>query len=484
MFSTVIQFFIVTLIVLLNIPQCFGAEITVFNNNFSMLSSENFFNDNSLDSLQVELWNKTFGGIYDDWGYSIEKTIDNGSIIIGFTQSFGSGGSDVWLVKTDSDGNEQWNKTLGGPNNDYGTSVKQDSDNGYILVGQTESYGLGLSDLWIIKTDLFGNEIWNKTYGGNEAESGFSIQHSSDNSYIITGLTGSYGAGSYDMWLLKIDSDGNEIWKKTYGGIERDVAYSVQKTSNGECILVGRTESYGKGGVDGWIVKTDSDGNELWNRTFGGKEYDCIIDVNLTSEGGFMLIGNSVSYGNDLWLIKTNSMGVEEWNKTFGGNHSEVGFSIQRINNGNYIISGYTNSFGAGDCDAWIIKTDSNGNELWNKTFGGKEDDRAYSIVKISDEEYLFTGYTESYGAGEQDLWLLRFVDQSKPKITFLFGYVTNLTNYDNMTRFRVQNLLYVTFRPLNIGSYSYGEEIIVQQLIAFKFKENTSLIIGFYRIF
>jgi len=480
-----IQFFIIFNLILLNIFQCSGENIRVLNDSSQPFTNENPTNFVSADMITYELWNKTYGGTYDDFGYSIEKTSDNGSIIIGYTKSMGAGGSDVWLLKTDSDGNELWNKTFGGTNNDYGCSIKQDADGEYILVGHTESYGLGLSDLWIIKTDSLGNELWNKTYGGTEAESGFSIQHSSDNSYIITGMTSSYGAGYFDVWLLKIDENGNEIWNNTYGGSDQDVAYSVQKTTKDEYILVGRTKSYGNGLVDGWMVKTDSEGNEMWNRTFGGTDYDCIYGVNLTYDGGFVLIGNTVkNESSDLWLIKTNSKGLEEWNKTFGGSGSDLGYTIQSIANSNFIITGYTSSYGAGDLDAWILKVDSSGNELYNKTFGGKEDDRFYSSIKISNNEYLFTGYTNSYGSGGKDVWLLKFKDQSKSKITFLFGYVTNLTNYGNITKFKSKNLIYVNFRPFNFGSFSYGEEIIVRQVLAVKIKENPSMIIGFYRFY
>jgi hypothetical protein len=303
---------------------------------------------------------------------------------------------------------EEWNNTFGGVENDIGVSVQQTTDGGYIITGRTNySFYNGTNDILLIKTDSFGNELWNKTFGGSEYNEGYCVQQTTDGGYIITGLK------DRDVWLIKTDNMGCEVWNRTFGGPRGEIGYCAQQTTDGGYIITGGKDiDISAYESDIWLIKTDNMGCEVWNRTFGGKEFDFGYYVQQTTDGGYIITGvkdmDIYPISGNVWLIKTDNMGCEVWNRTFGGTDWDGGYCVQQTSDGGYIISGITESFGAGESDVWLIKTDSNGNIIWDKTFGGTEDDGSSCFKQTSNGGCIITGGTESFGAGESDVWLIK----------------------------------------------------------------------------
>jgi uncharacterized delta-60 repeat protein len=311
------------------------------------------------DSEGNMLWNQTYGGTGYDYGNSVQVTSDGGYIIAGQTNSFGAGAYDVYLIKTDSEGNMLWNQTYGSTNRDEGHSVQVTSDGGYIIAGSTQSFGAGGDDIYLIKTDSEGNMLWNQTYGGPDDDGGSSVQVTSDGGYIIAGYTYSFGAGKSDVYLIKTDSEGNMLWNQTYGGTGYDYGNSVQVTSDGGHIISGYSSPSGPSGYDFYLVKTDSGGNMLWSQTYGGTTVDRSFSVQVTSDGGYIISGSTASWPfdeSDVYLVKTDSEGNMLWSQTYGGTGYDGGFSVQVTSDGGYIIAGSTYSFGAGKSDVYLIK--------------------------------------------------------------------------------------------------------------------------------
>jgi hypothetical protein len=312
------------------------------------------------DSSGNEIWNRTFGGNDDDEGESVKQTSDGGYILTGYTKSFGAGSKDVILIKTDASGNQEWMKIFGGAYDEEGYSVQQTTDGGYIIAGATSSFAMGGRDVWLIKTNASGGEQWTRSLGGLASDGAFSIQQTTDGGYILTGWTFSYGTGYLgSIWLVKTDDLGYEQWNKVFGGDDADRGYAVQQTSDGGYIITGYTGSFGAGLYDLILLKTDASGNQIWMKTFGGTGRDYGNDVQQTTDGGYIIVGYTLSYGSggdDLWVIKTDNLGNELNSVTYGGTSSDVGYAVQQTTDSGYIIVGHTLSYGAGVHDVWLIK--------------------------------------------------------------------------------------------------------------------------------
>ncbi len=378
------------------------------------------------NAIPAEELNKTFGGGQRDTASYVQQ-IPGGYIISGSTSSFGDFFGDAWLIKTDTNGNEQWNRTFGGKGLDTASAVQQTSDDGYIIIGQTfvgtNEGGLQNTDVWLIKVDKNGNEQWDKKFGRDGADTTSFVQQTNDGGFIIVGTLSLYGKG-YDtnVWLIKTDSSGNEQWSKTFGDNNISFGNAVQQTSDGGYVVAGEI-SLGSDQLDAWLIKTDINGNEQWNKIFGGPKSDFIRSVQQSSDGGFILAGVT---GDDGWLIKTDIKGNEQWNKTFGGKGEDWILFVNKSSDGGYILAGRTNSYSVGgDDDAWIIKTDNNGTEQWKKTLGGTGNDGASSVQQISNNSFIISGWTNSYGAGNDDAWLIK-LSEGPSKITITPKSVDN----------------------------------------------------------
>ncbi|MCJ7445886.1 MAG: hypothetical protein MUO26_15425 [Methanotrichaceae archaeon] len=301
------------------------------------------------DANGNELWNKTFN---DFLGSSVQQTSDGGYILTG------SGNAAIRLLKTDANGNMSWDKVFVELANSAGRSVRQTTDNGYIITGSVSNSQNIERNVTLIKTNSTGDVQWQETFGKSGNEDSRSVWQTSDGGYILTGNTNSYGNGLYDVWLIKTNDAGIEQWNKTFGETGNDLGYSVQETDDMGYIIAG-VKSYQPSGEDVWLIKTDSAGNKIWDRTFGGTAQDRGYSVQQTRDGGYVVAGQTSSYGAggaDVWVIQTDPSGRELWNKTVGGDDSDSGRSVQQTRDGGYVIAGNTASYGAGGGDAWLIK--------------------------------------------------------------------------------------------------------------------------------
>ncbi len=321
-----------------------------------------------IDSTGGQEWEKTFSRSIDDFseGRSVWPTNDRGYVIVGYSESPDIGG-DAWLIKTDSEGTIQWDRVFNASHYDYLEFGQQTNDGGYIMIGRTYPSGDDNRDALLVKTDFEGTVEWSTTFGGQACDSGKSVQQTLDGGYIIGGVTESYGAGSDDIWLIKTDSEGNILWDRTFGGQEWEACNSVQQTSDGGYTILGDTYSLETHDVDAWLIKTDSEGNRLWDKTFGVEDSSAHgSSIQQTSDGGSIVLCSS--HEANVWLIKTDLNGKKEWERGFDSGSVS---NITITSDGGYVMSGLTRpNFGdvmPGSTqspvvyDALIIKTNSQG---------------------------------------------------------------------------------------------------------------------------
>jgi hypothetical protein len=369
-------------------------------------------------------WEKTFGGSDYDFGVFVLQTNDSGYIIGAETMSYGAGGIDAWLIKTDSDGNEEWNKTYGGSEDEWPYVILQTTD-GYVITGLTRSFGAGDYDAWLIKTDANGNKTWDETYGGTGYDFAMTLLNTTDNGYVMGGGTNTYGAGDFDYWMIKTNANGTEQWNKTFGTSDTELFRGMRQTDDGGYILVGFViPAASSENVYCWLVRTDADGNKLWDKKIEGKRHSAGFEIRQTTDGGFIISGATVALGfnlgpifvyigGDMWLVKTDANGTKEWEKSFGRIILESsGRCIELTDEGGYIIGGFTKGFGSSIKQAisfpifsktWVVETDADGNKVGEKEFSRGI---CWWIGQTNDGGFIAIGATKPHGKG--DVFLIK----------------------------------------------------------------------------
>jgi hypothetical protein len=392
-----------------------------FNNETMVGYKENIKIDTSVGEAELFKTMRIYGQGDDNDGRSVLKTSDDGYIITGRTGNY-----NLWLIKTDENLSEHWNRTFGFDfEGDSGSSTIEIPGGDFVVCGSSESYSTGgSSDVWLIKVNETGIEEWNKTYGGILGDGGGSVRLTSDGGFIITGGTQSYGNGSngkYDIWLIKTDEFGNEEWNRTFGGTEGDSGTEILITSDSGYLILTNSYSFGLGFPDEdiWLLKTDLSGNLQWSKIFGGADNDGGLSMKKTADGGFIITGFTKSFGSDskdMWLIKIDAFGNEQWNRTYGASGDDRGESVVQTIDGGYVITGHTDSYGAGDDDVWLIKTQNDGNELWNRTYGYVDPgfDAGRSLDVSNDGGFVIVGETDLFSTGHSYVLLFKTNDQGK----------------------------------------------------------------------
>jgi hypothetical protein len=420
-------------------------------------------------------WQNTIGGNKDDVSYSIQQTSDGGYIIGGNSYSGisgdktnpSNGSNDIWIVKLDNAGVVEWENTIGGGNSDLLFSVEQTLDGGYILGGASTSgisgdkteASQGSYDYWVIKLYSNGEIEWQNTIGGNSIDYLRAVYQTPDGGYILGGHSNSgiYGdkteasAGENDLWIIKLNSLGNITWQNSIGGSGNDYLLSIQMTSDGGFIIGGNSSSNVSGDktescvglTDYWIVKLYSDGSIEWQNTIGGNNYDILYSIQQTTDGGFILGGYSLSeisgdktenliggtfYG-DYWVVKLSSTGNILWQNTIGGSSEDILYTIEQTSDEGYILGGFSLSGISGDktedtlgynADFWIIKLLSSGEIKWQNTIGGSNDDGWCAIHETTDGGYIIGGWSKSEisadktegSMGDFDYWVVKLASE------------------------------------------------------------------------
>lgn len=350
---------------------------------------------------------KTYGGINRDFGMSVTQVTDGGFMIIGTTKSFGGQNGNIYVIKTNNLGDTLWTRTFGGDSVDSGHALVATTDGGAVVVGSTNSFGTGKSDVYVIRLNANGDTLWSKTYGTLNDDFGYDIAPTNDSGYIITGYSCRNLCNVEYIYLIRADINGDTLWTKTC--VKNAIGHSAIQTNDGGFIIAGFAITFNSQNHM-YVVKTNENGDSLWSNVYQLSEQDGASQIVQTHDGGYIISGYSGEMFSDefVYVVKTDSNGIANWSRVYGGNGISQGFSVYETSNHGYLFTGRTTAFGAGDFDVYLIKTTENGDTVWTKTYGGIENDAGLKVIEASDGGYIIVGSTESFGAGDRDVYLIK----------------------------------------------------------------------------
>ena len=358
------------------------------------------------------MWQETYGGTSVEYATCITNTFDGGFAVTGYTYSYGYGNSDICLLKLHHNGSLQWVKTIGGINEDISYCLVQSADSGYVLVGSTTSYGQNIyEDMFIVKLNSNGELLWARTIGANGSDIAYTLKQTDDGGYIVVGYSVTYHPLEYGLMIVKINDYGTIEWTKMAGKVGNNfLSPSVIQTPDGGYGIASTIDSV-IGGSDMCFMKLSNLGMLEWSCAIGGTDYDEAFSVCQTSGNGYALTGVTNSFGAEypnLYIVKISNVGLLEWTRTFGGDNDDIAVSVMNTSDGGLTIAGECFSFGAGSIDMYIVKLDSKGRFIWNKTIGGSDMDFMRSMVRDNDGGYVAVGRTYSFGAGASDMYIVK----------------------------------------------------------------------------
>lgn len=369
--------------------------------------------EDTVEEPPAATWIMAAGGGGYDTAFSVAE-VDEGSIIVaGETSSFGTGNTDMILVKMDGGGNVLWQKTIGGDGFESALGVIGDAEGGLIVVGKRRVPPDIIFDAWIMRLDGGGDIVWQKTVGGNSDEWAGSAAMTGEGSIVVAGETRSYYATAGDMLVMKLDPHGEILWQKHIGGHDNEHVSSLATCADGSIIAVGSTRSFGAGEYDMWIVKLDDSGNVLMQETLGGSSNDLASSVIESREGDVVIAGGTVSFGEgngDMWIVRLDSVLEVSWQKTIGAFGGDVANALVESRDGRLVVAGQSNSSGYGEDDMWLAGLDRDGSVLWHKGMGGSGSELVFAITGSGDGGIVAAGNTGSFGEGRDDMWLVKTI--------------------------------------------------------------------------
>jgi hypothetical protein len=355
----------------------------------------------SLAVAQDTLWTKIYGGDENDILQCIAQTADNGFVALGTSASYGDNDNDLMLLKIDSMGETIWMKTYGTASADAGVSLCVMDNGEIILAGYTEGE---TRDICVYKVNSHGDVIWNKAYGGGAMDEAYSICKAPNDCFIIAGYTTSFGMGWRDYYLMKFNGNGDTLWTKTYGGVGSDVAYWIEPIADGCYAVCGYANINDDDGPDYWLIKIDENGDSLWSAAYGGAGSDEAHVVRQTSDGGFIIAGNSSSFGGgtQFYMVKADGDGNEIWSRVHGTIDSEICYGILELPEyKGYIVGGFSYNWNLQWFNYYLVRTDIAGDTLWTRKYGDMDDnDRCYALGLTPDGGFIMAGSNDTFSPG------------------------------------------------------------------------------------